>query len=68
MTVIIRHGKYLSVYNNLINVSVKTGDKIDTKQDIGEVFRAPGEEGTSTMKFMIFEEKYLNPEDWLAKI
>jgi septal ring factor EnvC (AmiA/AmiB activator) len=68
MTVIIRHGKYLSVYNNLVNVRVKTGDKIDTKQEIGEVFRAPGEESTSTMKFMIFEEKYLDPEEWIAKI
>jgi len=68
MTVIIRHGKYLSVYNNLVNVRVKTGDRIETKQEIGEVFRAPGEEGTCTMKFMIFEEKYLNPEDWIAKI
>ncbi|MFH0841684.1 MAG: peptidoglycan DD-metalloendopeptidase family protein [Bacteroidota bacterium] len=68
MTIIIRHGKYLSVYNNLINVRVKTGDNIDTKQEIGEVFRAPGEEGTCTMKFMIFEEKYLDPEDWITKI
>ncbi len=68
MTVIIRHGKYLSVYNNLINVRVKKGDKVETKQELGEVFKNAGEESTCTMKFMIFEEKYLDPEQWIAKI
>ncbi|MCX6300923.1 MAG: peptidoglycan DD-metalloendopeptidase family protein [Bacteroidia bacterium] len=68
MTVIIRHGKYLSVYNNLVNVKVKTGDKVDTKQELGEVFRDPGEGSMCIMKFMIFEEKYLDPEQWIAKI
>lgn len=67
MTVIIRHGKYLSVYNNLVNVTVKKGDKVNTKQELGEVFKEPGEESTCTMKFMIFEEKYLDPEQWIAK-
>jgi septal ring factor EnvC (AmiA/AmiB activator) len=68
MTVIIRHGKYLSVYNNLVNVKVKTGDKVDTKQELGEVFKDPGEGGMCIMKFMIFEEKYMDPEQWIAKI
>ena len=30
MTVIIRHGKYLSVYTNIVNVKVKQGDKVVT--------------------------------------
>jgi septal ring factor EnvC (AmiA/AmiB activator) len=68
MTIIIRHGKYFSVYNNLINIKVKTGDKIETKQELGEVYITPGEGGTCTMKFMIFEEKYLDPEQWIAKM
>jgi len=67
MTVIVRHGKFLSVYNNLINVKVKTGENIETRQELGEVFITPGGEGTCTMKFMIFNEKYLNPEEWIAK-
>ena len=37
MTVIIKHGQYLSVYNNLVNVRVKKGDKVETKQEIGKV-------------------------------
>ena len=68
MTVIVSHGKYRSVYNNLINVKVKKGDKVETKQELGEVFRDTGEESTCTMKFMIYEEKYLDPEQWITKI
>jgi len=67
MTIIIRHGKYLTVYNNLINVKVKTGDKVETKQEIGEVFNDPDANNNCTLKFMIFEQKYLDPELWIAK-
>ena len=41
MTVIISHGKYLSVYANIINVKVKSGDKVVTKQEIGDVYSDP---------------------------
>jgi len=68
MTVIIKHGKYLSVYHNLINVKVKKGDKIETKQEIGDVFSDPGENNSCTLKFMIFEQKFLDPELWITKI
>ena len=67
MTVIIRHGKYLSVYANLINVKVKAGDKVTTKQTIGEVYADPVNSKGSVLKFMIFETKYRDPEAWLAK-
>jgi Membrane-bound metallopeptidase len=67
MTVIIRHGNYLSVYTNLINIKVKKGDKVDTKQVIGEVFQDPSANNNATIKFMIFESKYLDPEIWIAK-
>jgi septal ring factor EnvC (AmiA/AmiB activator) len=68
MTVIIRHGKYLSVYNNLVNVSVKKGDKVEIKEEIGEVYSDPKDNYSSTIKFMIFEQSYLDPEQWIAKI
>ena len=36
MAVIIRHGKYLTVYQNLVNVKVKAGDSVvTTGQDTG---------------------------------
>jgi len=67
MTVIMRHGKYYTVYTNLINVKVKTGDKIATKQELGDVYTDPGNRNNSILKFMIFETKYQDPESWITK-
>ncbi len=67
MTVIIRHGKYYSVYTNLINVKVKSGDKVATKQELGDVYSDPGNGNNSILKFMIVETKYQDPESWIAK-
>ena len=67
ITVIIRHGKYLSVYANIVNVKVKKGDKLTTKQDIGEVYSDPGDSYNSTLKFMIYTTEYLDPESWISK-
>ncbi len=36
--VIIRHGNYFTIYKNLSKIFVKQGDKVSTKQVIGEVF------------------------------
>ncbi|OFX52796.1 MAG: hypothetical protein A2066_16585 [Bacteroidetes bacterium GWB2_41_8] len=67
MAVIIRHGKYLSVYSNLVNVLVKSGDKVNVKQPIGTI--GTDEEGDKTvLKFQIWKENVkLNPEEWIAK-
>jgi murein hydrolase activator len=69
MTVIIKHGKFLSVYANISNVRVKVGDKVAVKQDIGDVYMDPGNGNNSILKFMIFEAnmKYLDPEAWIEK-
>jgi murein hydrolase activator len=69
MTVIIRHGRYLSVYANISNVRVKVGDKVVAKQDIGDIYLDPGNGNNSVLKFMIFETKmkYLDPENWITK-
>lgn len=66
--IIIRHGKYLTVYQNLVNVKVKKGDSVETKQEIGEVFCDMENGEKSILKFWIFEEKNkINPEIWIAK-
>lgn len=69
MTVIVRHGKYLSVYANLVNIKVKAGDTVSAGQALGNVFADSGDKTASVLKFMIFEndQKYLDPELWLAK-
>jgi septal ring factor EnvC (AmiA/AmiB activator) len=69
MTVIIKHGKYLSVYNNLVRVRVKKGDNVDTKQVVGDIYQNPDENNNCTLKFMIFEERNaLDPEAWITKM
>ena len=69
MTVIVRHGAYLSVYANLVNIKVKAGESISVGQVLGDVYADSGNKSTSVLKFMIFEneKKYLDPELWLAK-
>ncbi len=68
MSIIIRHGKFYTVYQNLVNVVVKTGDMVETKQIIGEVYCDEEKDNKSIMKFMIFKEKEkINPEEWIAK-
>ncbi len=65
--VIIRHGKYLTVYSNLRETTVKKGDKVTTKQNIGTVFTDP-EDNKSILKFQIWlENQKLNPEQWIGR-
>ncbi len=66
--VIIRHGKYLSVYSNLREVVVRKGDKVSTKQNIGTVYFDKDDGSKSILKFQIWHESQkLNPEDWIVK-
>jgi septal ring factor EnvC (AmiA/AmiB activator) len=68
MAVIIRHGKYLSVYQNLINVRVKAGDSVNLGHDLGEIYLDSANGNKTVLKFMLYEEKKkLDPELWLIK-
>ncbi len=68
MAVIIRHGKYLTVYSNLINVQVSSGDKVAVKQTIGTIGTDYSDGDKTVLKFQIWKEsEKLNPEDWIAK-
>ncbi len=65
--ILVRHGNYLTIYRNLSKIYVKKGDKIETGQEIGEVFtnRTTGE---SLLYFRINKNNQnLNPEQWLNK-
>jgi len=67
-TVIIRHGKYLTVYQNIVDLKVKTGDRVETKQEIGNVFCETDNGNKAILKFMIYEEKEKqDPEVWITK-
>ena len=63
--VIVRHGEYLTVYSNLSEVYVKTGDIVKTKQNIG-LINTDEEENKTEMHFEIWFGKVLtDPENWL---
>ena len=65
-TVLVRHGEFLSVYQNLVNVRVKTGDKVLTKERLGEAF-TDDSENVATMHFELWQERtILNPEEWIS--
>ncbi len=65
--VLIRHGKYISNYQNLSSLFVKKGDKIKANDEIGIVFTNEST-GKTVLKFNIFNElKPENPSIWLDK-
>ena len=65
--VLIRHGKYISNYQNLSSIFVKKGDKINANDEIGIVFTNEST-GKTVLKFNIFNElKPENPTIWLDK-
>ncbi|SMO58631.1 Septal ring factor EnvC, activator of murein hydrolases AmiA and AmiB [Saccharicrinis carchari] len=65
--VIVRHGKFLTVYANLATVNVKSGQLVKSKQSIGQVF-AGSKDKNGILHFEIWEEnKKTNPLEWLKK-
>jgi len=66
--VIVQHGNYRSVYSNLVDLQVKQGDKVQTKQTLGHVFTDPGNDNKTELFFQIYQERnLLDPTPWLAK-
>ena len=65
--VIVRHGKYLTVYANLTQIYVKNGDKIKRNTPIGKIYKE-ADTNKATLFFQVWEEKtLLNPQLWLHK-
>ena len=65
-SIIVRHGNYLTVYSNLSQVYVKTGDRVDTRQALGRIFSDPEEHNATILHFQLWKEKTkLNPTPWL---
>ena len=65
--VMVRHGEYLTVYQNLGSVYVKKGDKVSTKQSLGSIAKS-ATSNTYELHFEIWKNStYLNPNDWLSR-
>lgn len=64
----IKHGNYITAYKNLAKVYVKKGDKVKTKQSIGEIFTNPSN-GETILSFSISKGfKTENPASWIYKM
>lgn len=63
--VLVRHGMYFTLYANLDNVYVKTGDNVSTGQKLGVIHTVSGD-NTTTLHFELWYEKnHTNPEVWM---
>lgn len=64
--VMIRHGRYLTVYAGLTDISVRNGQELKQGQSIGKVFADPDDDGRALLHFELRREKEkLNPSAWI---
>ena len=68
--VMIKHGNFITVYNGLASVSVREGQHVSLKQQIGIVGK--NDEDLPTINFQIWKtvktsKVKLNPESWISK-
>jgi septal ring factor EnvC (AmiA/AmiB activator) len=63
--VILRHGQFLTVYANLIDVNVKLNQKITSGDTVGNIYTGEGE-NSGVLHFEIRNENQkLDPQQWL---
>ena len=64
--VMIQHGDFVTVYQNLRTLVVRVGDIVSEKQNLG-LIRTSGESGKTVLKFLLLKNTvYENPSLWLA--
>ena len=62
--VAIQHGNYMTIYAKMSGVTVRPGQKVKARENIGRV--ATDGDGTSELQFQIWKNtSRLNPESWL---
>lgn len=67
-SVIVRHGNYLTIYSNLIEVFVKKGDKVSTRQALGRIYTDSENDNSTILSFQLWKEKVKqNPLVWLGR-
>ena len=63
--IMVRHGNYTTVYSNVINLVVRKGDHVNTKQDLGEIHYNELL-GKAVLKFLIYENSFKqDPQHWI---
>ncbi|WP_298064416.1 peptidoglycan DD-metalloendopeptidase family protein [uncultured Rikenella sp.] len=67
MSVMVRHGAYLTIYANLESVFVREGEKVMEESLVGTVAKAASGQ-QATLHFEVWKESdNLNPELWIRK-
>ncbi|MFC0875182.1 murein hydrolase activator EnvC family protein [Saccharicrinis sp. FJH2] len=67
LCIIVRHGQYLTLYANLVELYVKKGDKVDTKEKIGRIYSDDAKNKT-VLHFEVYKGSQINnPEYWIAR-
>ena len=65
-SVLVRHGKYFTVYSNLSSVSGSKDQKIAGGTVLGRA--AANDDGNGEIEFLLMQEnRNLNPESWIRK-
>jgi septal ring factor EnvC (AmiA/AmiB activator) len=65
-SIMVRHGKYFSVYGNLATAAVKKGQTVTAGQVLGTA--ASNSDGNGEIEFILMQEKKnLDPESWIRK-
>ena len=67
MMVMVRHGKYFSVYSNLASANVGKGTQIKTGQAIGRAGTADDGSGGQIDFLLMIESRNVNPEPWFRR-
>lgn len=66
--VMVRHGDYISIYNNLEKIFVRKGDEVSIGQELGEVATS-NSTGKTTLHFLLYQNSTkLNPEEWIYRM
>jgi septal ring factor EnvC (AmiA/AmiB activator) len=66
-SILVKHGNYYTVYTNIVDVKVKTGEKVKTKQVLGKVFTDYLSNAT-VLHIEVWENlNRLDPQLWLNK-
>lgn len=64
----IKHGNFISTYYNLSELTVKKGDKVSIKQELGTVYTNRNN-GQTRLKFYLYQDtSRLNPEEWVFRL
>ena len=66
--VMVRHGDYITIYNNLSKVFVTKGDTVTLGQDLGEIATSTST-GKTTLHFLIYKNTdKLDPAEWILRM